>query len=61
MWHGHSDLHMNKLEEILNTPNDIDNGYIIEIDIKYPDIIKEKTKIFPFATENKILDKDNYL
>ena len=22
MWHGHPDLYINKLEEILNTPND---------------------------------------
>ena len=33
-----------KLEDILNTPDDSDFGYFIEIDLKYSDIIKEKTK-----------------
>ena len=35
-----------KLEDILNTPNDSDIGYFIEVDLKYPDKIKEKQKIF---------------
>ena len=26
MWHGHPDLYMNWLEEILKTPDDSDNG-----------------------------------
>ena len=42
-----------KLEDIINTPDDSDIGYFIEIDLKYPDNIKEKTKNFPFAPENK--------
>ena len=48
-----------KLEDILNTPDDSDIGYLIEVDLKYPDNIKEKTKNFPFCPENKkiILDK----
>ena len=58
MWHGHPDLYMKKLEEILNNPDDNDIGYFIEVDLKYPDNIKEKTKNFPFAPENKIIDKD---
>ena len=33
MWHGHLDLYMNKLREILNTPDDSDNGYFIEVDL----------------------------
>ena len=33
---------------------DILNGYFIECDLKYPDEIKEKTKYFPFAPENKL-------
>ena len=53
MWHGHPDLYMNWLEEILNTPNDSDVGYFLEIDLKYPNNIKEKTKNFPFCPENK--------
>ena len=52
---------MNKLEEILNTPYDNDIGYFIELDLKDLDNIKEKTKNFPFAPENKILDKDKYI
>ena len=44
-----------KLEEILNTPDDSDIGYFIEIDLKYPNNIKEKTKNFPFAPMNNKL------
>ena len=51
---------MNKLEEILITPVNSDIGYFIEVDLKYPDNIKEKTKIFPFAPENITIDKDKY-
>ena len=42
-----------KLEEILNTPDDNNIGYFIEVDLKYPDNTKEKTKQFPFALVNK--------
>ena len=42
-----------ELEDILNTPDDSNVGYFIEVDLKYPDIIKEKTKNFPFAPVNK--------
>ena len=31
------------LGEILNTPHDNDIGYFLEVDLKYPDNIKEKT------------------
>ena len=41
-----------KLEDIINTPDDNDIGYFIEVDLKNPDKIKEKTKIFPFVPEN---------
>ena len=37
MWHGYPDLYMNKLEELLNTPGDSDNGYFVEIELNYPD------------------------
>ena len=53
LWHGHPDLYMNKIEEILYTPDDNVVGYFIEVDLKYPDNIKEKTKVFPFAPENQ--------
>ena len=46
MWHGHPDLYINKLEKILYTPDGSDIGYFVEVDLKYPDNIKEKTKNF---------------
>ena len=42
-----------KLEDILNTPDDSKIGYFIEVDLTYPNNIKEKTKNFPFAPVNK--------
>ena len=60
MWHGHPDLNMNKLKEILNTPDDSGIGYFVEVDLKYPVNIKEKTKNFPFCPENKKIDPDKY-
>ena len=42
-----------KLEDILNTPDDSDNGYFIEVDLKYPDNIRQKTKYFPYSPEKK--------
>ena len=58
MWHGHTDKYWNWLEEILNTPNDSDIGYFLDVDLKYPDIRKEKTKNF---LENKKVDPDKYI
>ena len=49
-----------KIEDILNTSDDSDNGYFFEVDIKYPDIIKQKTKTFPFAPVNKKLIPDDF-
>ena len=49
-----------ELEDILKTPDDSDIGYFIEVDLKYSDIIKEKTKNFPFAPENKKINPDNF-
>ena len=60
MWHGHPDIYMIKLEEILNTPDDSDIGYFVEVDLSYPDDIKEKTKNFPYWPENKAIPKDKY-
>ena len=42
-----------KLEDILNTPDYSDIGYFIEVDLNYPDNIKEKTQNFPFAPVKK--------
>ena len=49
-----------KLEDILNTPDDSNIGYLIEVDLTYPDNIKEKTKNFPFAPMNKKINPDNF-
>ena len=49
-----------RLEDILNTSDDSDIGYFIEVDLKYPDNIKEKTKYFPFAPDNKKMDPDDF-
>ena len=48
------------LEDILNTPDDSDIGYFIEVDLNYPDNIKGKTKHIPFASENKKINPDNF-
>ena len=48
------------LEEILNTPDDSEIGYFLEVDLKYPDDIKEKTKYFPFCPENKKINPNNF-
>ena len=60
MWLGHPDLYMNKIEEILNTPDDSDIGDFVEVDLSYPDNIKEETKNFPICPETNIIDKDKY-
>ena len=49
-----------KLEDILNTPDDSNIGYFIEIDLTYPNNIKEKTKNFPFAPVNKKINPDKF-
>ena len=59
MWHGHPDLYMKWLKEILNTPDDSDIGYFLEIDLEYPVNIK-KTKKFPFCPQNKKINPKKY-
>ena len=49
-----------KLEDILNCPDGSDIGYFVEVDLKYPDNIKEKTKNFPFAPMNKKINPDKF-
>ena len=49
---------MKKLEEILHTPDDSDIGYLLEVDLKYSNITKQKTMNFPFCPESKIIRKD---
>ena len=48
------------LEDILNTCDDSDIGYSVEVDITYPYNIKQKTKNFPFAPENKKNKPDTF-
>ena len=47
-----------ELEDILNTPDESDIGYFVEVDLTYPDNIKEKTKNFPFAPMVKKINPD---
>ena len=49
-----------KLEDILNTPDDSDIGYFVEVDLTYADNIKKKTKNFPFAPVNKKINPDKF-
>ena len=60
MWHGDPDNYSNWLDEILETPDDADIGYFVEVDLKNPDDIKEKTKNFPFRPENKKNNPNKY-
>ena len=46
------------LEDLLNTPDDSDIGYFLEVDILYPFNIKETIKNFPFDPEIKIINPD---
>ena len=61
IWHGHTDLYMNKLEEIFFTPDNSDIGFFLEIDSSCSDNIKEKTKKNPFFPEKKVIHKDKYI
>ena len=49
-----------ELEDILNTPDDSDLGYFIEVDLKYSDNIKEKTENFLFSPEKQKINSDNF-
>ena len=44
MWHGHPDLYINNFEEIINTPDDSDIGYYVEVDLRYPHNLKKDSK-----------------
>ena len=48
------------LDEILNTPDDNEIGYFLEVNLKYSDDIKQKTKYFPFCPENKKINPNKY-
>ena len=61
MSHGHPDLYKSILEEILNTLDDADTGFFIEVDSKNPKNTRQKTKNFPFCPENEIIKKDIFI
>ena len=44
---------MDNMEDILNTKDDRDCGFFAEVDLKYSDEPKQRTKIFPLAPETK--------
>ena len=60
MWHGDPNKYWRWLDIILNTPDDADFGYFLEVNLKYPDDIKEKTKHFPFCPENEKNNPNKY-
>ena len=50
MWYGYPDLYMNKLEEILNTPDDSEIGFSVDVDFKNLDIkSNQRRKTFHFV------------
>ena len=49
-----------KLEDILKTLDDSDIGYPVEVDLKYPDNKKFRTKNFPFGPVNKKNNPDDF-
>ena len=61
LWHGYPDLYMNKLEETLSTQDDSEIGFFREVDLRYSNSTKEKTRKFPFCPENIVLPKDKYI
>ena len=61
MWHGHHDLYMNNLEEIINTPDDSGFGYSLEVDLRCPHKKKKKQRIFHFVRKIKLFIKINIM
>ena len=41
-----------KLEDVLNTLDDSDNGCFVEVDLLFPINRKDETENFPFCPEN---------
>ena len=46
-------------EDISNSPDDSDLGFVIECDLSYLDNTKEKKENFPFCREKKLVLKIN--
>ena len=73
MWHGHPDLliivlntiiftkQTKKLKKILNTPDDGDVGYFLEVDLRHPDEKKKKQRNFHLVLKIKLFVKINVI
>ena len=48
------------VNKVLNTHDCSDIGYVLIVDLMYPDNVKHKSKNFPFCPENKIINPDNF-
>ena len=48
------------VKNILNTNIDSEIGYLVEVDFSHPEKIRQKTKHFPFAPENKKICLDDF-
>ena len=48
------------LEDFLITPDDGDLGHFVEVYLIYPDNIKQKTELFPFCSENRKINADDF-
>ena len=44
----------------MNTSDDSDIGYFREVDMRYPNNIKQTTKNFRFCLENEVIPKDKH-
>ena len=60
MWYGNPDPYVEKLEEILNSSDDSNIRYFLEVDLSYPDNIEEKHGIFDFVRKTQVIPKDKY-
>ena len=48
------------INKVLNTHDCSDTGYVLIVDLIYPDNIKYKSKNFPYCPENKTINPVNY-
>ena len=48
------------LEDILNTPDESDLGYFVEVNLKYLDNVRQKTNNSPFSPMNEKIDPDDF-
>ena len=53
LYGGFSEFDDISMEDILNTDDDIAIGYVALVDLKYPNIIKERTKFFLYTRKIK--------